>query len=185
MEYTILIKILQDTFVDNTRKKISRDEITLYCANLAKAVQKNYKPDIVIAIDTGGFMPGKLIAKKLGIPVRHIVIRRNINIGRMYNLDPIPMRWIMSVYHHFLFHTTKPTLNTKIDIDISDKNILIVDDVLHTGETINVAINYLEMIPVKKIKVATLSYVSKRKPDFSILPIGNYSFPWSKDFIDS
>jgi hypoxanthine phosphoribosyltransferase len=59
---------------------------------------------------------------------------------------------------------------------------LIVDDSLHTGATIDVAVDYLKRKKVSEIQTATLSYVSKRKPDFSVLSPGNYSFPWSKDF---
>lgn len=175
---------LRVTFADSTRKRISQEDVSVYCASLAKAVQQDYKPDLVVAIDTGGSVPGELIAKILDIQILHITIRRDINIGRMYNLDPIPMRWIMSAYHHFLFHTTKPTISEGINIDISDRNVLIVDDSFHTGATIDVAVDYLKRAFVSEIKTATLAYVSKRRPDFSILPIGNYSFPWSKDFVD-
>ena len=181
----LILEVLKDTFTDRARKKISQQEVIIYCNNLAEIIQQNYQPDIVIAIDTGGSFPGKLIAKALKVPIIHVTIHRNINIGRMYNLDPIPIRWIISFYHHFLFHTKKPIVVTKIDTNISGKNILIVDDVLHTGATIDVATKYLRNVSVSQIKTASLSYVSKRKPDFSVLPVGNYSFPWSKDFTDS
>lgn len=178
------VRVFQDTFADTKRKRISQQEVAIYCNDLTKTIQQYYKPDLIITIDNGGSIPGELVAQILKVPIVHIVIRRNINIGRMYNLDPILLRWIMSLYHHFLFHTTKPTISKGIDADISGKNILIVDDVFHTGATIDVAIEYLKTTSVSQIKTAALSYVSKRRPDFSVLPIGNYSFPWSKDFID-
>ena len=178
------VRVLQDTFADNERKRISRQEVAIYCNDLAKIIKQGFNPDLVVAIDNGGSVPGELVARILKVPIIHIVIRRDINIGRMYNLDPIPLRWIMSLYHHFLFHTTKPTIFKEIEMDISGKNILIVDDVFHTGATIDVAIEYLKTIAVSQIKTAALSHVSKRRPDFSVLPVGNYSFPWSKDFID-
>ncbi len=184
MKYYSIIKAIQDMLTDYSRKRIPQEEISRYCTNLANTITEKYKPDIVIAIDKGGSVPGKLIAKILNIPVEHITIRRNINIGRMYNLDPIPLRWIMSIYHHFLFHTTKPKISKKLTINISNKKVLIVDDSFHTGSTIDIAINYLTKYSVSEIKTATLTHVSSRKPDFSILPQGNYCFPWSMDFID-
>lgn len=184
MKYPLLLTVLRDTFADSTRIRVSQEEILICCADLAKTVQRNYKPNLVIAIDTGGSVPGELIAKILDTPILHITIRRNINNGRMYNLDPIPLRWIMSAYHHFLFHTIKPTVSEGINVNISGKKVLIIDDSFHTGATIDVAIDYLRKASVSEIKTASLAYVSKRKPDFSVLPIGNYSFPWSKDFVN-
>lgn len=105
-------------------------------------------------------------------------------MDRMYNLDPIPLCWMMSLYHHFLFHTTKPTISKGVEVDISDKKVLIIDDSFHTGATVDIAVGYLREASVSEIRIATLAYVSKRKPDFSVLPKGNYSFPWSKDFIN-
>ena len=182
MKYPLFIRVLQDVLADSTRKRISQQEVSVYCNNLVKKIQHSYQPDLVIAIDTGGSIPGELIARTLGVPIVHIIIRRDINIGRMYNLDPIPLRWIMSAYHHFLFHTTKPTISGNIDVDIFDKKVLVVDDSFHTGATVDVAVAYLRKARVSEIKTAALAHVSKRKPDFSILPVGNYCFPWSKDF---
>lgn len=177
-----IINALQDVFSDKTRIRISEERLAGCCTSLARKIGKVYKPDLVIAIDTGGSIPGDLIAKALDVPIRHITIRRNINIGRMYCKDPIPLRWIMSLYHHYLFHTVKPTVSEDFDLDISGKNILIVDDSIHTGTTLVVAIKHIQQYPILEVKVATLTYVSKVEPDYSILPAGNYSFPWSKDF---
>ena len=88
----------------------------------------------------------------------------------------------MSVYHHYLFHTTRPTVLEGISANISGKQILIVEDMLHTGATVDVAIEYLRRVNVSQIKTASLGYVSERRPDFSALPSGNYCFPWSKDY---
>lgn len=184
MKYFLWFEALRDTFADGTRKRISRKDVSVYCADLAKTIQQNYKPNLVVAIDTGGSVPGELIAKIFDIPILHITVRRNIVIGRMYNLDPIPMRWIMSAYHHFLFRTTKPVISKGISTDISNRKVLIVDDSFHTGATIDVVLDHLREASVSEIKTAALAYVSNRKPDFSVLPMGNYSFPWSKDFVD-
>jgi len=129
-------------------------------------------------------MPGNTLAKELGIPVEHLVIRRTIAIGRMYNADPIPLRWIMSLYHHYLFHTTQPVISKGLEIDITGKKILVVDDAFHTGNTANIAVEYLMKNEALEVKTATLSYVSKKQPDFSVLPAGNYCFPWSKDYME-
>jgi len=68
---------------------------------------------------------------------------------------------------------------------VSGKKILVVDDTIHTGATVDVVVKYLKQINVLEIKIASLAYVSKRKPDFSVLPSGNYCFPWSSDYNNS
>jgi hypoxanthine phosphoribosyltransferase len=177
-----ILNTLRDIGADTSRKRISIDEFTVCCQNLAEKVRVDYDPDIVVAIATGGSMTGELIAKLLKVPIAHITIRRNIVIGRMYNFDIAPLRWLFSFYHHYLFRTTAPTVSTEIKISIIGKKILIIDDTIHTGATIDAALHYLRNKGGVDIKIASLAYVAKRKPDFSVLSIGNYCFPWSKDF---
>lgn len=177
-----ILNTLRDMEADTTRKRISINELTVCCQDLAEKISVDYDPDVVIAIATGGSMTGGLIAKMLNVPIVHITIRRNITIGRMYNFDIAPLRWLFSFYHHYLFRTTKPEVSTEIKIDLRGKKILIIDDTIHTGATIDAALHYLRNTGSVDIKIASLTYVSKRKPDFSVLSIGNYCFPWSKDF---
>lgn len=181
--FRILVKAFKDVFADKTRRRISQQEVSICCDDLAKIIQQSYEPNLIIAIDMGGSVPGELIAQRLGmIPVVHLLVRRNINITRRYSNDPIPLRWIMSFYHHVLFQTVKPSIPADIDLDVSGKKVLIVDDTIHTGATADIVIGHLKKANVLEIKVASLAYVSERRPDYSILPFGNYSFPWSKDY---
>ena len=183
MKYlSLVVRVFQDTVADKTRIRVSEHEVANLCNTLAQDIHQSYEPDLVIAIDTGGSVPGDLIAQAMGIPVMHLTIRRDIDIARRYSLDPIPLRWIMSLYHHYLFQTTMPTISVTSEIDVSGKKVLIVDDSVHTGKTIDVAIDYLKGLCISDVKIAALTYVSKRRPDFSILRTGNYSFPWSKDY---
>ncbi len=184
MKSPLFLRIVQDLLADRTRVRISRQEVFAYCDALAQELKKSYNPDMVIAIDTGGSVPGERIGETLDIPVLHLLVRRNITIARRYSLDPIPLRWIMSMYHHYLFQTVKPVVSAQSNGNVSGKKVLIVDDSLHTGATIDVAIEYLTASGAEEIKVSTLAYVASRKPDFSILPRGSYSFPWSKDYED-
>ncbi len=183
MKYvSLLVRVFQDVLADKTRRKVSQQEVFVCCNDLAQIIRQNYEPNLIVAIDTGGSVPAELIAQALGISVVHLIVRRNISITRRYSLDPIPLRWMMSIYHHFLFRTVKPAISVDGYIDVSGKKILVVDDTVHTGATIEVVVNYLRQANVSEIKVASLAYVSERKPDFSVLPSGNYSFPWSKDY---
>lgn len=180
--FSLILSVFRDMLADKTRKQISQHHVLVSCINLASNIQQKYDPNLVVAIDAGGSVPGELIAHHLRIPIEHFVIRRSICIARRYSLDPIPLRWIMSFYHHLLFQTTKPVLSVGSSIDVSGRKVVIIDDVMHTGATIDVAVSYLEQAHVSEIKIATLAFISVRKPDFFALPSGNYSFPWSRDY---
>jgi hypoxanthine phosphoribosyltransferase len=180
--FALFIRAVQDVLADRTRRRVSKQEVASCCGELAQIIRQKYRPDLLVAIDTGGSIPGELIAKTLDIPIVHLVVRRDINITRRYNLDPAPLRWMMSIYHHFLFQTMKPIVSVNSELNVSGKKILIVEDTVHTGATIDIAINYLRQLNALEIKTASLAYVSNRKPDFSVLSSGNYSFPWSKDY---
>lgn len=185
MKYPLFVRILQDVLADKTRKKVTQQEVIASCDTLARHVLTCYEPDIVVAIDTGGSVPGEIVAEILNIPVVHLLVRRDITIARRYSLDPIPLRWIMSIYHHFLFQTIKPVISTKTDVAFSGKKVLIVDDSLHTGATVDIATQYLIKSGAVEIRIASITYVANRKPNFFVLPKGNYSFPWSRDYSDT
>lgn len=167
---------------DKARVRISDQDVVHHCEMLANVIKQHFRPEVVVAIDTGGSIPGELVGQFLGISVLHVVIRRDIKMSRRYSLDPVPIRWIMSLYHHYLFQTVKPVLSVSLVVDISKKRVLIVDDTIHTGATIDVTVAYLKKNGVDDIRVASLAHVSRTVPDFSILPKGNYCFPWSRDY---
>ena len=180
----LLVNTFRDSFADTTRVKVSIEEVVSLCRDLSGKIKLTYSPDIVVAIDYGGSTPGELIGHNLSIPVVHLVIRRNTDIVRRYANDPIPLRWIISFYHHYLFRTVTPYVSKVSEVDFAGKNILIVDDSIHTGATLNVAVRYLCEHGANAIKSASLSHIEEIKPDFTILPQGNYSFPWTVDHRD-
>jgi hypoxanthine phosphoribosyltransferase len=182
MKWWAIKAAVQDALSDRKRRRVTEIDLVQYCNELARTVKRGYEPDIVVAIAVGGSRPGELIAKALGIPIVHITIRRDIAIERTYRNDPVPFRWIMSVYHHYLFRTNSPKIVMDASENISGKKALIVDDTVDTGLTVDVAVSHLKGIKVSDMRVATLSHTGRRRPDFCILPTGNYSFPWSRDF---
>ncbi len=63
----------------------------------------------------------------------------------------------------------KPIVVQSLPVTIEDENILIFDDVADTGESLEMAVKYLESHGPKSVKTATLFEKpwSKFKPDFS------------------
>ena len=80
----ILLNIFKDTISDSKRIKISEKEIISCCKELQEKVVSAYNPDVIVAIAMGGSMIGDILAGGMNVPVIHLVIKRNISIGRMY-----------------------------------------------------------------------------------------------------
>lgn len=98
-----------------------------------------FVPDIIIGVSRGGLVPARIICDFLHqkdiatIKVEHWGIAETLGKARIKY--PLPE-----------------------EIDISEKRILVVDDVADTGETYKVIIDYLnEMVPAE-IKTAALHY---------------------------
>ena len=77
-----------------------------------------------------------------------------------------------------IWSKTSPQLFSGIDIDLKDKKILIVDDAVHSGKTLDVAKKYLLKFKPDEIKTAALFYVDKYLPDYFIGK-GEMKYPWS------
>ena len=126
-----------------------------------KIVSDNFNPDIIIAILRGGMIPARALSDVL-------------NIDALGTLG-------LSFYKTIAETKDKPKVTQEVNVDISGKRILIVDDVADTGETLIEAVNYLRRKGAKEIKVATLHIKpwSKFVPDFVIEKTDKWIvYPW-------
>jgi hypoxanthine phosphoribosyltransferase len=172
---------LRSTISNGSRKKISMKEIEFYCENISANVLQSFDAEIVVAIENGGRTPGELIAAKMKLPLRYMTIRRSV-LKIRFDDTPSAIRWFKCFYNHYLFHSTNPSILVKLNSCVKGMRILVVDDAIHTGATIDLALEYLDSLGASEVRVAALSYVANRRAEFSALPRGNYSYPWSEDF---
>lgn len=127
---------------------LNKKQIEQIINNLAKQVIKRYKKDInqlcIIGIHTNGVY----LAQRI-VDVIQKIIKRKIPFGVLditFYRDDITFR-----------RTIKEPKETKIEFDITDKHILLVDDVLYTGRTIRAAMEQiLELGRPKTISVLVL-----------------------------
>ena len=127
----------------------SWDEMRTACEMLAEnIIDSEYKADIIIAIARGGLVPAMNLSDILGI--KDLVSIRVEHWGKTAEKD------------------AKASLKYPVNIDLSGKNVLIVDDIADTGESLEVACEFTKKLNPKEVKVATIHYVttSKFKPDF-------------------
>ncbi|MEB3755667.1 MAG: hypothetical protein GSR79_02215 [Desulfurococcales archaeon] len=144
---------------------VSWSDIEKYSRIIAEKVSADkYVVDAIIGIMRGGIVPSRIIADYLGV--------RNLGtIEVMFYQRPGETRH-------------KPVIRQPLTLNISDKNILIVDDVSDTGKSLQVALSAITLYGPSQIKTATL-YI---KPWTTFIPdyYGASAtkwivFPWEKN----
>lgn len=140
------------------------DEIEKAMLHVAEqAVDSGFVPEVIVAIPTGGVVPSKLLKDILNIErIRYIEIKLYKNVGKK---------------------DVKPVVKSVCVDDIEGKDVLVVDDVADSGETLEAVSNVLSMFNPKSVKYATV-YIkpwARKYPDFYYKMIDKWIvFPWDK-----
>jgi len=141
------------------------------CIKVAEEIREdNFKPDMIVALAKGGWFAGRILCDLLGLDdLASLKIEHYAGVAK----GDVKIKYSL------------PTES------INGKEVLIVDDIANTGESIRTAKEYIESNGAKDVKTATLQllYTSKFIPDY----FGEYMeewawviFPWNffEDMID-
>jgi len=149
-------------------KLVSWDEIVSWSYGLAlKIKESGYKPDIVIAVARGGYVPARLICDFLGVE----------------NLVSIQSQhWTEAAKK-----AERAIIKFQYRIDLSGMKALLVDDIVDTGESLMLARDFIlrEWKP-KELKIAALQWISpvaKFKPDYYYMEVKEWTwfqYPWTR-----
>ena len=111
-------------------------------------ISSNEFRDIIIGITRGGWVPARNLCDFLGIK------------------DLLSLK----VEHWGITATPNGEAKLKypINVDLTGKRVLVVDDITDTGKSMMTAINYIKTLNPAEIKTATLLYITTSKliPDF-------------------
>lgn len=123
-----------------------------------------YKPDVVVAIARGGFPPARYICDFM-------------NLNELVGLR-------IKHYAAGGLEHEKTDLKNPLNAQVKDQNILIIDDVNDTGETLQVAVKHLTELEPKNIKVGVLHEKtgSRFAADFVALFVKEWrwiTYPWA------
>ena len=135
-----------------------------FAKNLSGLVKdSDYKIDIAVAIARGGFVPARILCDYLSI--------RNLTAIKVEH-------WGVAATE-----TEKAVLKYPLNADIKDKNVLLVDDITDTGDTLRVSIEYLKSFGPKEIRTAVLIHktCSVITPDYFVRKVEKWKwiiFPW-------
>lgn len=149
-------------------KLVSWEEVVEWCRALADKIRESgWRPDVIVAIARGGYVPARLLCDFLGI-----VDLLSIKVEH----------WIEAAKAE-----AQARLRYSYVIDLSGKKVLIVDDIADTGDSIILAKKFIEenWRPAE-IKVATMQWISpvcKIKPDYYVDEVKEwiwYQYPWTR-----
>ncbi|MCC6003149.1 MAG: phosphoribosyltransferase [Thermofilum sp.] len=136
----------KNDFIYITWEQLYRDAVELS----RKILQSNYCPDFLIAIARGGWVIGRILSDLLGI--------RDV------------LAVTVKFYEGVKTPSGKPILLQELNADLSSKKLLLVDDIVDTGETLKETLKHVNARKPLDVKTATL-YVkswSPLKPDFYV-----------------
>ncbi|HIQ02929.1 MAG TPA: phosphoribosyltransferase [Desulfurococcales archaeon] len=134
-------------------------KLTLVLAK--KIVESGYMPDVIIGIMRGGWIPARILLDYLNIPtLATIEIKFYKGIGETRE---------------------RPIIIHPLVVDIRNKKVLIVDDVVDTGKSMSIAIEMAKLGGAYSIKTAALVVKpwSILEPDYYAMKSDKWIvFPW-------
>jgi len=140
------------------------DEIYEMLVRLAISLKESaFRPDLIVGVSRGGWVPGRILSDMLAnTHTANIKIEFYVGIGKTGG---------------------KPIVTQPISEDITNKKILVVDDVADTGESLLVALEHVREKGAGEVRTVTLYHKphSKFKPDFFAETTSNWIiFPWER-----
>ncbi|MEM2250760.1 MAG: phosphoribosyltransferase [Candidatus Hadarchaeales archaeon] len=115
----------------------SWDEIYKLCLEVAEKIKRSgFKPDILVAISRGGWIPGRILSDLLENP----------------NIATIKVEHYIDIYKT----TPKPQITQPLPIDVSGKRVLLIDDIADSGKSLQLVKEHLLESGVREVKICAL-----------------------------
>ena len=120
---------------------------------IAKKVAKkikdsDFKPDFIIGLARGGWVLARILCDLIG--VKDLLSLKVEHWGMTATADG------------------KAKLKYPLKVDLDGKNVLIVDDITDTGESMRIAVEYIKSLKPSEIRTAALRHITSSKvtPDY-------------------
>ncbi|MEM2058980.1 MAG: phosphoribosyltransferase [Thermoproteota archaeon] len=149
-------------------KKVSWEEVESWSRIVSdKILESGWRPDVIIAISRGGYVPARLICDRLVV-------------GELVSLQ-------VSHWPSAAQIAKEAGVKYPLECDLNHKRALIVDDIADTGESIIIAKDHIwTKCKPDELRVATLQWIStssKIKPDYYAEEVKEwvwYQYPWTR-----
>jgi hypothetical protein len=128
-----------------------------------KIVESSYELDFMVGLARGGWVLSRVLCDYLG--VKDLVSLKVEHWGVTATPDG------------------KARIKYPFDVDLTDRRVLVVDDITDTGESMIVAMDYIKTLNPLEVKTAALQHItgSKFTPDYygDIISWRWVIFPWN------
>ena len=151
---------------------------------IEKITETNIQFDGVVGIKTGGAIISDYVSKKLNIPNYKIKISRE-----EYHCDKKPVDTFNDIYQRsILGNLGVYSVCEPIKEDIQGKNIILIDEMITTGKTMNEAITYVKNVKhtnvVLPVCISFLKNTFKHDNNYQLIHVLNgvsSVWPWGYD----
>ncbi|MEM0350387.1 MAG: phosphoribosyltransferase [Archaeoglobaceae archaeon] len=140
-------------------------DIESLCRKLARKIKSSgFRVDAIVAIARGGWVPARILADFL-------------DVKELYSIKTEHWGIVATI-------TGKATITQPLTVNLEGKNVLIVDDVADTGETMKIVKEHIISLKAKEVKTAVIDYkkTSAFVPDYFAAEMESWKwivYPWS------
>jgi Predicted phosphoribosyltransferases len=146
---------------------VSWDEIAEWARVLSMKIRDSgWLPDVVVAIARGGYAPARLVCDYLGVTDL---------------LSVQVVHWPSTAQV-----AEKAYIKYPLSVDLNDKRVLVIDDIVDTGDSIQLAKEHIERnnknVEVRTAALQWISTVAKFKPDYWAIEVKDWTwfvYPWN------
>ena len=146
---------------------VSWEQIELWTKSIVEKLRADkFEPDMIVALARGGLVPARLLSDY-------------IHVKDLYSVKT----------EHWGITATRDgtaVLSQKLPIDVSGKNILVVDDITDTGQSLKLATEHILELKPEEVKTTTLLHITHSKfiPDYYASEVPHeewtwFIFPWN------
>jgi hypoxanthine phosphoribosyltransferase len=148
-------------------KLVTYDEISKWTLDVSRQIRDSEcQPTVIIGLTRGGWVPARLLCDHLHVKKLYAI--KTEHWGITANQDG------------------KALLTQELNANIEDENVLIVDDITDTGESLKLARNHVDALLPREVRTAALLHIthSRMEPDFYSVKVPEdqwtwFIFPWN------
>ncbi|OPY31432.1 MAG: xanthine-guanine phosphoribosyltransferase [Methanomassiliicoccales archaeon PtaU1.Bin124] len=148
-------------------KLVTWEEIAQWTEKVCQSLDRDHnKPTVIIGLTRGGWVPARLLCDHLKVKKLYAV--KTEHWGVTANQDG------------------KALLTQELNTSIANENVIIVDDITDTGESLTLALGHIKEHKPKSLKSVTLLHIdhSKIEPDYFAVRVPKedwtwFIFPWN------
>lgn len=148
-------------------KIVTYDEVSRWTLDVARQIQDcRCKPTVIVGLTRGGWIPARLLCDHLQVKKLYAVKTEHWGITANAN--------------------GRALLTQELNAPIGNEDVLVVDDITDTGESLKLAIAHIQEMRPSKISTATLLHIthSKIEPNFYSVQVSEeewtwFIFPWN------